>query len=84
MKHLLSWQPAGSELKPVAGDQSGSESFPSGLSLSGETVHSNVPSHSLMMMYSMMYHASTVRLLPPCHKWYFNQFHNIQTFCLIL
>ena len=80
MRHLPSWQLAGNELKPVAGDQSGRESFTPGLSLSGETVNSNVPSHTSLMIT----HASTVKLLPACCKWYFNQLHNIKTFCLML
>lgn len=79
-----SWQAAGNELKRVAGDQSGRESFAPGLSLSGETVNSTVPSHTSLMMYSMITHASTVKLLPPCCKWHLNQLHNIQIFCLIL
>lgn len=74
-----SWQAAGNELKCVAGDQSGRESFAPGLSLSGETVNSTVPSHTSLMMYSIT-HASTVKLLPPCCKWHLNQLHNIQIF----
>lgn len=84
MRHLPGWQPAGNELKPAAGDQSGRESFAPGLTLSGEAVNSTVPSHTSLMVYRMITHASTVKLLPPCCKWHLKQLHNMQTFCLIL
>lgn len=68
----------------MAGDQSGRESLAPGLTLSGETVNSAVPSHASLMMDNMVTHASTVKVLPPCHKWRLNQPHNIQTFCLMI
>lgn len=67
MRHLPNLQPAGNKLNPVAGDQSGRESFAPGLGLSGETVKSNVPSHTSLMMYSVITHAGTIKLLPPCY-----------------
>lgn len=66
-------------IREWARHQSGRESFAPGLSLSGETVNSAVPSHTSLMMYGMIIHATAVEQLPPCCKWRLYQLHNIQT-----
>lgn len=50
--------------------QSGRESLAPGLSLSGGTANSAVPSHTSLMMYGMITHATAAEQLPPCCKWH--------------